>query len=248
MNAIAGTVTGFRSMADGTLQLRINMNEQESKQAMKLLCDVGASVAIARLIDPDGAGHEQEEGPDTTDAPAHAAPYGQQAKALRLSGFFRSPHVWNCIGDDRWFRDWVRDQKSCLDGTQDLIDEDSETYKCEAAHVRRAGESGTGYKADFACVPLTHSQHRMQHEKGELAVLRHYRPQDNIQSVEDAKAWFDAARIRTVEQWGWECLKIILAQSGAKNRKHWNCIPPDVLLDWAQKNGVEQYLPGCYRA
>lgn len=38
--------------------------------------------------------------------------------------------------------------------------------RCEYAHVRRAGMSGTGYKPPYMGVPLTHAEHALQHQKG----------------------------------------------------------------------------------
>src|SRR5262245_14745507 len=42
--------------------------------------------------------------------------------------------------------------------------------RCVAAHVRRASDSGTAYKAAYSCVPLTDAEHRLQHQKGESAL------------------------------------------------------------------------------
>lgn len=238
MNAIAGIVAGFRSMADGTLQLRINLNEQESKQAMTLLCDVGASIAIARLSEPEAPGREQDTGPDDVEPTTAKALYGEQARILRLSSWFRTPAVWEAIGTDEQFRTWIQEQTSCLDYTSDWDSEKGRNV-CEAAHVRRAGESGTGHRGTYACVPLTHEQHQLQHSKGELAVLSKYRPGE-VKTVEHAKAWFDGQRIKYVQAWCWAKLKADLGFA------HWNLCPPSVLQEWAGSKAIGHLLPSGY--
>lgn len=237
MTAIAGTVSSFKSMADGCIRIAVDFREAESKQAKGMLCDVGASVGIARLID------EQHQSPDVKQAEQDQsvdakALYGEQARTLRLSSFFRTPAVWEAIGTDDEFRAWIQEQTSCLDYTSDWDSEKGRNV-CEAAHVRRAGESGTAHKGTYACVPLTHEQHQLQHTKGELAVLSKYRPGE-VKTVEHAKAWFDGQRIKYVQAWGWAKLKADLGY------EHWNELPPSVLQAWAGQKSLGHLLPSGY--
>lgn len=246
MTAIAGTVFSFRSMADGSIRIAVDFGEQESRQAMKLLCEVGAAVAIARLTDataePDDQGRTQDPSPDDDEASEGKALYGQQAKELRLSGFFLRPEVWKAIGRDAQFREWIQKQPSCLDGESDWITEIGEG-RCEAAHVRRAGESGTGFKGSYACVPLTHGQHAVyQHQRGEVHALNTFRPMDLGPWIPlNAEAWFDEQRIKYVKDWCWQKLKADLGFDS------WRDVPPNVLREWADDVGVVGYLPSCYR-
>jgi hypothetical protein len=71
-----------------------------------------------------------------------------------------------CRGSDPEFREWCRTQPSCISGRFSEW-HDGRGY-CDAAHVRRAGESGTGFKAAYACVRLTRAEHSEQHQHGEL--------------------------------------------------------------------------------
>jgi hypothetical protein len=60
---------------------------------------------------------------------------------------------------------WLRRWPSCLSDTYERW-EDGQGY-CEAAHVRMVHlGSGTGLKPEYMAIPLTHDEHRMQHEKG----------------------------------------------------------------------------------
>lgn len=221
MTAIAGTVVAFRSMADGTLRLQIGLNEQESKQAMSLLCDVGASVAIARLSEPDAPGREQDEGPDDeTEHPTTQpqAPYSAQAEILYRSAFFRTPDVWRAIGSDADFLAWLREQPCCWCKAP---------APSEAAHVRRISSgAGVGIKPEYSAIPMCHEHHRLQHEKGESFLA----PQHT----------WDKARIRYLQDWGWARLKADLGY------EHWHSVPPPVLKQWAGDKGLGHLLPGGY--
>ena len=68
-------------------------------------------------------------------------------------------------GSDKQYRQWIQRQVSCISGRySEWVDGEG---RCEAAHVRRAGKSGTGFKAEFSCVPLTRQEHSDQHQHGE---------------------------------------------------------------------------------
>lgn len=151
--------------------------------------------------------------------------YGHEAAALRKSGFFRIPQVWKAIGTDDKFRAWVQRQPSAYSGDfSEFVDGEG---RCIAAHVRRAGESGTSYKAEYACIPLTNAEHQLQHQKGESAL--------------GGKEWCDKMRLKYVEQWAWDTLKAKLGHA------HWSDVPPKELLDWAIEHGLHHHLPGVYR-
>ena len=51
MSAIQGTITKFLSLADGTLRLQVDVHHRDSTEALSLLCEVGATVAVARLVE-----------------------------------------------------------------------------------------------------------------------------------------------------------------------------------------------------
>lgn len=101
-------------------------------------------------------------------------------------------------GSDSDFRRWIQRQRSCLTGKFAEYGEDGKGRN-PACHVRRGGSSGTGYKAPFACVPMTHQEHALQSNRGEVAVLTRYL--GGSWTVESAKAWFDAKRIDYLKAW-----------------------------------------------
>ena len=102
---------------------------------------------------------------------------------------------------DQAFRAWIQTLPSCLSGNFSEYLEDGRRL-CVAAHVRRAGESGIGYKAPYSTVPLTQTEHAYQHNFGELAcLLKFYRNQHFIRLLKAAtpskaeslgKGWFNA--------------------------------------------------------
>jgi hypothetical protein len=101
-------------------------------------------------------------------------------------------------GTDKQFREWVQRQPSCISGQFSEYLEDG-TGRCVAAHVRRARDSGTGFKAEFACVPMTHAEHLRQHQHGETAAMPYF--SDSPTDSQLAKEWFDAQRVRYLRTW-----------------------------------------------
>lgn len=89
-------------------------------------------------------------------------------------------------GTDKQFREWVQRQPSCLSGRFSEYLEDG-TGRCIAAHVRRARDSGTAFKAEYSCVPLTHAEHLLQHQHGESALM--------------PKEWWDRKRLEYLQHW-----------------------------------------------
>jgi hypothetical protein len=88
-------------------------------------------------------------------------------------------------GTDEQFREWVQRQPSCVSGHfSEYVNGEG---RCIAAHVRRAGESGTAFKGEYAAVPLTHDEHLLQHQKGE--------------SAHGGKEFFDRMRLRYLMLW-----------------------------------------------
>lgn len=179
--------------------------------------------------------------------------FGSQAKSLRLSSFFLRPDVWASVGSDAEYQDWVRTQPCVICGSADLIADTGE-LKCESAHVRRAGESGTGHKAGYATVPMCHEHHQVQHNQGEVAVWLETLEEMPIEAIDKswptteakqlqmAKDWFDKQRIEHVQAWAWHTLKKELGFDS------WAQVPPVHLYEWAIHNHIpEKMLPVEYR-
>lgn len=86
MAALQATVTKFFSLADGTLRLQVDIHHRDAHEALTLLCEVGAQVAVARLVEEQtgqqrydsvtttGAGRQVDEEPLTATDVANNAP------------------------------------------------------------------------------------------------------------------------------------------------------------------------------
>ena len=222
-DAILCYIDGIRTRAGGDVVLTLSVDQTQAAKFQRFLPLVGSPIGVAFAE----IGKEIQERPRL---------YGQQAKILKLSSFFRTPEVWKAIGTDKQFRAWIQMQPSALSS---YFDETDKGPRCEAAHVRRAGESGTGYKADYACIPLTHEEHEYQHQHGEKAAFEKYMPGELLaKSIDSEKAWFDRQRIFYVSKWAWDELK---RQLGFDS---WAEIPPNTLKTWADKH--ELTLPSDY--
>jgi hypothetical protein len=113
---------------------------------------------------------------------------------------------------DKAYREWIQTLPSCIDGESysEWMGDIGE-WRNPACHVRRAGESGTAYKADFVCVPMTNAQHHEQTVKGELSCLLRYLSRKQLQEKffskpsgdweRIAKHWFDAQRDEYRRRW-----------------------------------------------
>ena len=93
--------------------------------------------------------------------------------------------------------------------------ENTGEMKCEAAHVRRADSSGVAFKANYACVPLCHEHHHLQHQKGESAI--------------GGENFMESQRELLLKQWAWDTLKEKLDVQSMKQGKlnsKWRLRPP----------------------
>lgn len=164
-------------------------------------------------------------------------PYGMQAQALMLSGFFRAPEVWEALGTDEEFRAWVQRQPSAWSAEFSEYLDNGEG-RCVAAHVSRI-EYGRGHshKPEYACIPLTDAEHKLQHAQGESAFSR-YREDG---TVESGREWFERMRIKYVQEWAWDTLKAKLGYSSMGD------VPPEKIRAWAREFNVEHLLPKEYR-
>jgi hypothetical protein len=199
------------------------------------------------LVDSEDSGQNTEDRNLSFDLRPPSSEYGQYARQLKLSAFFRTSAVWRVLGSDAAFREWVSRQPSIVSGDFGEHTEAGERRNI-AAHVRRAGESGTGTKAEYACVPMTAAEHAIQHQSGEAAVYARAMvkagktaPTNDPEIESAAAAWFDAQRIKTVSRWAWERCKATLGFESMAD------VPPEVLCAWAVNAGVARYLPECYR-
>lgn len=210
----------LQTMADGTPRLIIDADCSLAEIA-KMGLTPGASFAFARMTQ-EAAQQEQRR-----QFERKAAPYGKEAQALHRTGFFRNPEVWRAVGTDDQFRAWLR-EKRCR--------------KCkaaapnQAAHVRSvAAGAGTNIKPPYHAIPLCDPCHnQIQHDKGICTLTGE---SDKYKAREVLNLW----ALQEVESWAKTSLKEQLGYA------HLNEIPPIKLLVWAEKKGIERYLPSEYR-
>ena len=218
---IMGSSASARTMADGTLRIAIDILPIDAIRAFELFGVPGSAVALARLSDEVAVDHYRPKADLKTE-------YGEYAKALRLSSFFRTAAVWRAVGTDAEYLEWVKRQKSALSGEFSEYHDDGEAY-CVPAHVRRVElGAGTAQKPPYSAIPLTKMEHDTAHQKGDSAI--------------GTNEWWHKMRIQYVSDWCWETLK---AQLGFES---WADMPPHVLVSWAQGADVVKSLPGIYRS
>jgi hypothetical protein len=165
------------------------------------------------------------------------------------------PQVQAALGTDEDFRNWVTTQKCIISGDYDYPEGKPGEGCIEtttACHVLRADQAparqGTNpNKPAYSCVPMMQKYHSMQHENGELEVyvihlqLKGKYDQTKSYQPSDAKQWFEAERDETVLNWGWTTLRLNLFYSSMGD------VPPAELYKWAKRNGIERFLPKCYK-
>ena len=157
------------------------------------------------------------------ETPKQKGEFGEEAKQLRQSGFFRIPDVWKACGTDAEFLAWLRTQPCCIKD-----DTDPHSGDVCACHVRRvANGSGASIKPEYSAVPMCHYHHALQHSAGESAL--------------GGREFFDRERIRHLERWAWEqCKKAVFAESMSN-------VPPLILRSWAEEHDLYKYLPSAYQ-
>lgn len=217
MSAFAALNAGIKKMPDGSGRITFVIEPDQLTDVINLL-ETGRFYGVAQLIEH--------------------TPYGQQAKDLWQSSFFRSPAVWEAVGTDEQYQEWARKQLCVITGGNDWY-EDKGEKRCDYAHVRRASDAGTAYKPRFMGVPLRHDMHQLQHDSGELAVCQ--RGRKRVNTPQEAREWFDRKALEMVHRWAWETLK------GQLGFEHWNEVPPRITRKWAAKHQVAHLLPAIYR-
>ncbi|WP_020409838.1 hypothetical protein [Hahella ganghwensis] len=215
-NIIPFVSRSVKTMADGTLRISVDVEPGDAQDAFKLFGVPGAAGAMVRLTDAAAQSQMQQRMIDS------AKPFGQQAKILYQSSFFRAPEVWAAAGSDEKFLQWLRLQKCAYTGRDGTEDD-----PVEAAHVRRvANGAGTGIKPQYSAIPLLHSVHVRQHQEGESAIA--------------PREWWDEQRVKHLHGWSRFMIKNQLGYES------WADVPPAELLTWAQSRGIDRHIPRGY--
>lgn len=197
-----------------------------------------------------------QENKDKTVCASHQ--HGDYARKLYTSGFFLHQEVLEALGTDEEFRAWIQQQPSCISGKQDYIGMESGEMRCEASHVERvhAGH-GKGIKAPYCCVPLTHEEHQLRHQKGETHVYWVLHRKEALESFErdgltyppsvigippeklesTAKEWFWDQRCKKVTEWAKMRLKQELNVESLADAS------PSMIAMWAQMQNLANFLP-----
>ena len=215
--AVSRTLT---TLVDGTVRLKIDFEPRYRESVMRQLGEPGTPIAVVQLDLESAQAQMQQE---FIAGEKIKTPYGEQAKALRLSAFFRNPNIWQAIDSDPAFLSWLRQQPCAY-----CQSPPNEHHPTEAAHVRRvANGAGVAVKPEYSAIPLCHQHHALQHQQGESAL--------------GGKEWFDKKRIDYVSRWAWEALKNQLGFGS------WSEVPPNVLNQWATQHNLQHHLPAEYR-
>lgn len=215
--AITGAFVRLQTMADGTPRAIIDLH-CKLEEAARIVGEPGQTLALARLT---------EEAAQSTLMHVHAPresraqPYGEQAKALKLSGFFRVPEVWHYVGSDMQFLGWLKGRRCARNDAMCFGD-------VVAAHVRRIADgAGTGIKPEYSAIPLCDAHHRLQHQHGESAI--------------GGKEWCDAQRIKYVEAWAWDQFKFLFGVQSMAD------LDPARVRNVLGPHPIARYLPEAYR-
>ena len=218
--AFLGTSSSAKTMSDGSLRIAVDISPQDAISAFTAFGTPGSAVGLAAIV-PDVAveiDRPKEEA---------VASYGSFAKDLKLSGFFRTPAVWEVVGTDKEYLQWLKQQPSARSGRFSEYDEGGDQW-CIPAHVRRVEHgAGTAIKPPYSAIPLTNAEHQLSHQKGDSEI--------------GSEQWWDKKRIKDVQEWAWESLK---AQLGYGS---WSMVPPVELNAWAIEKGVFRHLPHSYK-
>ncbi len=196
---VQATVAGFRSLADGTLRIQVDVHHGDAQEALGLLCEVGAAVAVARLRESPPEWHEETPPGDTGESEEpekRDALTGQVLAAFYKNGFWHAPRALKALGNDAQFLQWCRGQPHCwhCGGAAGDTGLHGIELAIQAAHVRRVGNgAGTGTKPPFSAIPLCNVCHGIQHAVGESGL--------------GPPEWWDSKAAKAREEWGHERLR-----------------------------------------
>lgn len=223
-------------MVDNTLRITFDFEPRNAAAAFKMFGERGTPAAIALIT--KGASlknelHETETEDQTiseepTKAKIHKlgqkGPWGDYAASLYRSGFFYAPKVLEALGTDKQYRNWIQTQPSAY--SSDFSEWIHGEGRCIAAHVRRAGEAGTGYKPPYSCIPLTDKEHQLQHQQGENAL--------------DGMDW-NKLKNEYLVKWAVDQLYVIFGVDSL-TKMH-----PNDFVDWCQQNDLIPFVPKMYK-
>ncbi len=218
--AFLGSTSSSKTMADGSLRITIDLQPTDAIGAFTAFGSPGSPVAVARI--------QNQAAVEAGRPKAVKGPFGEYARALVLSGFFKAPPVWENLGggDDEDYLEWLKTQKSAKSEKYGWYD-NGQGF-CVPAHYRRVNRgSGTGIKPQFSAIPLTNEEHQLQHQKGHDAI--------------GTDGWWEAQCLKYAERWAYETLKKRL------NYDSYTEIAPHRIVAWCRQRELENLLPRIFR-
>jgi len=172
-------------------------------------------------------------------------PDGKHSSALHRNGFLIAPPVVETLGKDADYQDWVRNKPCIVCGDGDYY---QGSLRNEYAHVRRAGDSGTGYKPVFSGIPLCHTHHALQHNQGYTELLlTHRKLYDKLDSgahlasLDEAMDWLTKQAGNHLEAWAHEKLRDVLGVESLSDAA------PEEIYDWALSHDLSYALPSSIK-
>lgn len=226
--AILGDLIRHKTLTDRALRIEIEVEPQSKPAFYKAFTGEGPVRVAVALVSDETYRVGLRGGAETPDI-KYEKPDFKYAHYLHQYGFFRNPRVYTATGTDKMFLDWIRRQPSVVSGKFGAYNDQGEG-RCEAAHVRRASNSGTGMKPEYSAVPLTPEEHRLQHQKG-YAALGH------------EPDWFVKKSVECLEKWCKEVTRLEID----KDATSFSQIPINRFMEWFDGSDLEKEIPGAVR-
>jgi hypothetical protein len=227
--AVMAVHRGFKLLVDGTIRFTVDIDPAFNTAFLSNFGEIDTPMAIAPMrygklasqVMNDAISEEGErpQGRKKTDA-------GRLAQALYQKYFFLSPKVCQALGTDAQYHEWVKSLPESATGRKGVPEQDP----IVPAHVRRVKDgAGTSYKPPFTQIPLTKSEHDLQHQKGESAV------------VDGGKDQFDKWRVKYLTMWCKQRIYEIFNVSSMTE------LDVDEFLEWADEKGLSHLIPKDWR-
>lgn len=262
MAALQATVTKFFSLADGTLRLQVDIHHRDSHEALTLLCEVGAQVAVARLAE-EQTGQQRYDSVTTTGAGRQVDDIDEEPEGIKLvvdepapaegkrkkdplvgtimahfykAGFFQSPKVLRVLGLDAEFLQWLRTQVCWHCGKQDYSAVGDEAGEPVASrfYVQAAHVRRVNKGAGTSVKP--------PYSAIPLCTPCHGIQHAVGESGLAPREWWDSNAAKAREEWGHMKLREVFATDSISAD-----VDVDNLWIWLRKNDLLNYVPAKVR-
>lgn len=236
---VTGSFIGFDKSKADKLVAMVEIDSAYAEKASDIFSMKSAPVVVARL---------------NADANHKNGPYGQHAKVLFKSGFFSRKDLWQAMGTDAEYLEWLKTQKCAITG--ELGNDDNQVV---AAHVRRVAEgAGVGIKPPYSAIPLNNHHHNLQHQHGEAFVTpKGFSSQTAYQTWARAKGvlqwdagapryWWDWQKDVWASKWAQAQFKKYLERNYDIKSLTW--LSPEIMLELSQDLSISHLVPAIYKS